>query len=235
MFFGAILSVGGAIWLAFDSSKKSDKISELNQQIAGSVTGGDSFCYLFPSPSYGKLNTIDFHLHHKGEYPVYDIFIRVWDESCLERIDHGQLYEKHHGYRTKEVTRDEWLKMKEDPEFIRKDIEMQKEMQELMRNCLILQEKLGTIPPNTGTNVMDTSLVSCTAPKGIDLSKFSQKYVINIVARNGQYYQTIMIDIRNKRWHIYSKVEKVISDSKRIVVREYESQDMEGFVIKLIK
>jgi len=30
---------------------------------------------------------------HKGEYPVYDVSIRVWDESCLERIDHDQIHE----------------------------------------------------------------------------------------------------------------------------------------------
>jgi len=247
---GALLGAVGAVFFYKDSSNQQDSlrlkseeianlyksIAELNEQIAGSVTGGDSFCYLFPSHSYAKLNTIEFYIHHKGEFPVYDIFIRVWDESCLERIDHGHLYEKYHGYRTKIVTKEEWQKMKEDPDFHRKDIEMEKEVQKLMRNCLIFQDKIGTVTPNTGTNIFDPSLVSCTIPKGVDLSKYSQEYVVNIATRNGQYNQKIKIDIINKRWHVYSKVEKVLSDSQRIVVREYESAtDTDGLLIKFIK
>lgn len=82
---------------------------------------------------------------------------------------------------------------------------------------------------------MDSPLVSCTIPTGIDLSKYSQKYTVDISARNGHYSQSITINVRNKKYHIYSKVEKVIADSKREIVREYESVDSEGFVIKNLK
>jgi len=221
--------------LSQENIRLSSELKKLNQEIAATVTGGDSFCYLFPSPSFGKLNTIDFNLNHKGEYPVYEVFIRVWDASCLNQIDYGQIFEKHLGYKTKIVSPEESKKMEEDPEIITKQIKVDKEIHERMRNCLIFQEKLGTVAPNTPTTIMDTPLISCTVPKGVDLTKFSQEYSVEITARNGRYNQKILLDIRNKRWHIYSKVEKIISESKRVVVREYESVDSEGFTIKLIK
>ena len=221
--------------LSQENIRLSSELSKVNQEIAATVTGGESFCYLFPSPSFGKVNTIDFNLNHMGEYPVYDVSIRVWDASCLNRMDPGQIYEKHHGYRTKEITHEEWLKTKDDPKHIAKSKAVEHDIKEQMRSCLIIQENLGTITPNKSTNIMDASLVTCTIPKGIDLSKFSQEYDVNIVARNGEYRQKILIDIRNKRYHIYSKVEKILSSSKHVVVREYESIDSEGFAIKLIK
>lgn len=247
---GAISGAIGAILINRDSTRqqmeiaalnkkiaeKSEKIAELNEQIAGSVTGGDSFCYLFPEPASDKLNTINFKIQHRGKYPVYDIYIRVWDDSCLGRIDSGQLWEKHFGYKTKEVTEEESLKMEKDPKYIAQRIALDKEERELMRNCLIFQGNLGTITPNTSTtNIMDDPLFSYTLPKGGDLSKLSQEFTLDIRARNGQYNQKIKLDIRNKGLHIYSKVEKVVSDSQRIVVAEYESQGSDPFVILIIK
>lgn len=72
----------------------SSKLSETNQEIAATVTGGESFCFLFPNPSFGKINTIDFHLLNQGKYPVYDVFIRIWDNSRSEGFDYGQIFEK---------------------------------------------------------------------------------------------------------------------------------------------
>lgn len=213
----------------------SSKLSEINQEIAATVTGGDSFCFLFPNPSLGKINTIDFHLLNQGKYPVYDVLIRIWDDSRAESFDYGQILEKHLGFRSKVVTLEEWSKMKEDPKFIAQSKAMEKEIIERMRKRLIYQEKLGTFSPKNGINIMDSPLISHTIPTGIDLNKYSQKYTVDITARNGHYSQSITIKVRNKKYHIYSKVEKVITDSKREIVREYESVDSEGFTIKNLK
>lgn len=221
--------------LSKENIRLNSEIAKINKEIAATITGGDSFCYLFASLSFDSKNTINFDLHHNGEYPMYEVSVKVWDESCLKKINFPQLYEKHFGYRTKELTLEEWQKMKEDPESIDKNIEHHREMKELMRNCLIVNEELGTIIPDKRQNIMDQSLVSYTIPQGIDLNQFSQEYDVVIVARNGLYKQKIELDVRNKKWHVYSKVEKVISGSDRVVVREYESQDAEGFVIKLLK
>jgi hypothetical protein len=228
---------------------KSDKIAELSQQnielsselsktnkeIAATVTGGDSFCYLFPLPSFGKLNTLDFNLQHMGKYPVYDAFIRVWDSSCLKNIEYGKIMQNRLGYQKKEGTYEEWLVMKEDPEYIRASKEVERDIKDQMEHCLLIQKSLGTITPKKSTNMMDPSLFAFTIPDGIDVNKFKQKYSVSVVARNGEYNQEISIDIRNKRYHIYSKVEKVSTDGEPIVVREYESADANAFAIKLIK
>jgi hypothetical protein len=232
---GLILLISGLLISGIGGWWAAKEQSNFEKKILGSVTGGDSFCYLFPSRCFGRLNTIDFHLHHKGEYPLYDVSIRVWDQTCLKGIDHGHIFEKHLGYRSKQMTLEEWQKMKEDPGFAVRNKEIEKEINERMRNCLIFQETLGTVTPNTSTNVMVPSLLSCSVPPGVDLSKFSQEYDVSISARNGHYNQKIIIDVQKKRYHVYSKVEKVISSSKRVMLREYESQDSEGFVIKLLK
>jgi hypothetical protein len=221
--------------LAQENIRLSSELSEINKKIAATVTGGESFCYLFPSLSFGELNSIDFNLQHMGEYPVYDASIRVWDSSCLERIDYTKIFESHHGYRTKEVTYEEWLAMKEDPQFIRPSKELGKGIKKQMEGCLLVQKNLGTITPKKSTNIMDPSLITFTVPTGIDVNTFKQKYSVSIVARNGEYRQEISIDIRNKRYHIYSKVEKVSTRSEPVVVREYETIESEPFAIKLIK
>jgi hypothetical protein len=194
-------------------SEKSDDISNLNKTIAATVTGGESFCFLSPDPAFGKINTIDFYLMTHGKYPLYDVFIRIWDDNCLEGFDSGKIVE----------TQEEWSKT-------------ENKIIEHMRQCLIHQEKVGTFSPKNDVNIMDSPLISCTIPKGIDLDKYSQKYTVDISARNGHYVQNITITVRNKKYyHIYSKVEKILSDSKREIIREYESVDSGGFVINIIK
>ena len=194
-------------------SEKSDDISNLNKTIAATVTGGESFCFLSPDPAFGKINTINFSLMTHGKYPLYDVFIRIWDDNCLEGFDSGKIVE----------TQEEWSKT-------------ENKIIEHMRQCLIHQEKVGTFSPKNDVNIMDSPLISCTIPKGIDLDKYSQKYTVDISARNGHYVQNITITVRNKKYyHIYSKVEKILSDSKREIIREYESVDSGGFVINIIK
>jgi len=221
--------------LSQENLKLSSELSVINKEIAATVTGGESFCYLFPSLSFGKINSIDFNLQHMGKYPVYDAFIRVWDSSCLEKTDYGKIFANQHGYRKKEVTYEEWLALKEDPQFIKASKEVEKNIKEQMERCLLVQNNLGTITPKKSTNLMDPSLITFTFPTGIDVNTFKQKYNVSIVARNGEYKQEISIDIRNKKFHIYSKVEKVSTSSGPVVVREYETLDGDAFAIKLIK
>jgi hypothetical protein len=213
----------------------SSELSKTNKEIAATVTGGDSFCYLFPSPSFGKLNTIDFNLQHMGKYPVYDAFIRVWDSSCLKKIEYGKIFQNRHGYQSKEFTYEEWLVTKEDPKFIRANKEVESDIKEQMERCLLIQKNLGTITPKKSSNLMDPPLITFTIPDGIDVNKFNQKYSVSIVARNGEYKQEISIDIRNKRYHIYSKVEKVSTGAEPVLIREFESVDTDAFLIKIIK
>jgi gas vesicle protein len=57
IFIGVIISALGALWAARQQAKsaealrnKSDEIAALNREIAQSIIGGDSFCYLSVSP-----------------------------------------------------------------------------------------------------------------------------------------------------------------------------------------
>ncbi len=158
---GTLLTILGQQKISDRSTKllqdKSDKIellsseiSETNQKIEATVTGGESFCFLFPNPSFGKINTIDFHLLNQGKYPVYDVFIRIWDDSRAEGFDYGNIFKKHLGYQSKVVTQEEWSQMKDDPEFIAQSKAIEKEIKEHMRKRLIQQEKLGTFSPKGG-------------------------------------------------------------------------------------
>jgi hypothetical protein len=54
---------------------KSDKIAELNETIAASVIGGDSFCYvsLISANQTGAYISVT----HQGKYPLYDVSVRM--------------------------------------------------------------------------------------------------------------------------------------------------------------
>jgi hypothetical protein len=79
--FGALVAAGGALWSSGERSeferalrKKSEEIADLNRQIAASVTGGDSFCYLeFGSLGVAEPNMAILMLLHKGKYPMYEV------------------------------------------------------------------------------------------------------------------------------------------------------------------
>ena len=99
--------------------KLTSQISETNQQISYTVTGGDSFCYLFPDISLEKENTIDFYLQNQGKYPMYDIFIRIWDDSQEENFDYAKLYanisEKYPVNKSKIKSKEDLIKFQKDP------------------------------------------------------------------------------------------------------------------------
>ncbi|MGB2690646.1 MAG: hypothetical protein WBC36_16825, partial [Desulfobacterales bacterium] len=77
--------------------------ANLNKEIAGSLTGGDSFCYLMPILSFTEANTLAFNLNHFGKYPMYDVHIEIWDDTINENVDLGAIFEKHFGYRQKKT------------------------------------------------------------------------------------------------------------------------------------
>lgn len=217
--------------LSQENIKLSSELSKISQEIAATVTGGESFCYLFPEISSEKMNTINFRLSHMGEYPVYDVLIRIWDATCLSQISSSQIDTNVLKMKNRILTYEEWNTLKKDPQFISQSMELNRIITEKMNNCLLLQKNIGTIVPNKTTNIMDPIYLSCTIPSGVDVNKYTQEYSISTIARNGQYNQEIKIDIRNSKIHIYSKVE----NSKAGTVREFESMDTDIFIIQNLK
>lgn len=90
---GALISAGGAVLAAYQQSlsekqlrQKSEEIAELNKRIAQSITGGDSFAYITPTFLMGSSKSALLTLVHQGEYPLYDLNIRIVDLDKFEKV-----------------------------------------------------------------------------------------------------------------------------------------------------
>ena len=98
IFIGALISATGAIWAARQQiaserelKQKNEEITELSKQISYSITGGDSFCYLaFQLPENCSNNNAMAVIVHKGEYPLYDVGIRIVDLAKFARYVKGK-------------------------------------------------------------------------------------------------------------------------------------------------
>lgn len=107
---GAVLSAVGAFWANYKQNQekvqsaieraqfekelraKSDEIAGLNKQIAQSVTGGDSFCNV--KFLLGPTNTPMFLVIHDGEFPLYDVSIRMWDPNDYNNVPENVSFEE---------------------------------------------------------------------------------------------------------------------------------------------
>ena len=65
---------------------KSGDTAEINKQLASSVPGGVSFAYIIPSFFDPTHNSPMFTLVHQGEYPLYDLTVRILDISTFDNI-----------------------------------------------------------------------------------------------------------------------------------------------------
>ena len=68
--------------------------AKLNNEIANSVTGGDSYCHLMVSVSSNSI--AEFVVLTRGKYPVYDVEIQIHDleektRLLMERVEKGQI------------------------------------------------------------------------------------------------------------------------------------------------
>ena len=87
VFVGALLSAVGAVWAGIDQNKNSRKLDEKNEEIArlsreiaNSVTGGPTVCYL--APMGGSPNIVT--LVSSGDFPLYDVSVRIVDLELFE-------------------------------------------------------------------------------------------------------------------------------------------------------
>jgi hypothetical protein len=91
VFLGAIVSILGAFSASSQQTANEQRVAELNEYIASSITGGNSFAYIgFPlvAPSTYGLTII-----HQGKYPLYDLGIRIVDLAKWERKQPRSLYD----------------------------------------------------------------------------------------------------------------------------------------------
>lgn len=203
--------------------------ANLNKDIAGSLTGGDSFCYLMPVPSFTEANTLAFNLNHSGKYPMYDVHIEIWDDTINENVDLGAIFEKHFGYQ-KKYTVEEYLshsKEKRDEES-KKNAVMNNEIMEIINRARLIDKSIGTITHDV--NRQGITLYIFNLPPDRDHQEFS----VHIHARNGYFHQKIKFKVVDGRWRMNSTLEKSISEKENILLRELRSVG-ETLMVEIVK
>lgn len=97
---GGVLSICGALLAARQQVKaaeqrtqyerelkeKAEENAKLSREIAASVTGGDTFAYLLPAPHLSSKNQVTFLLNRDGDYPLYDVEIRITDQEKVDEF-----------------------------------------------------------------------------------------------------------------------------------------------------
>ena len=91
IFVGILISAIGVFWssqqqASFERNlrEKNEEIARLNRELANSVIGGNSFCYLEILSLDSVTNVGILTVKHQGEYHLYDVHARIAD---LEKID----------------------------------------------------------------------------------------------------------------------------------------------------
>ncbi len=205
--------------LSQDIAELAKTNANLNTEIAGALTGGDSFCYLMPVPSFTEANTLAFNLNHSGKYPMYDVHIEIWDDTINENVDLGAIFEKHFGYRQKKYTVEEYLsrsKEKRDEES-KKNAVMNKEIMEIINRAKLIDKSIGTITFDINRQGVTTYIFNL--PPDRDHQEFSA----HIHARNGYFHQKIKFKVFNGQWRMHSTLVKSISEKENILLRELRS------------
>ena len=98
---GVVISAIGVFWASQQQDSfnlkllnKSEEIARLNQELANSVIGGDSFCYLtVPNldsvTTYGLVFAI-----HQGEHNLYDVEARIVDLDKWDQLEGNLTFTK---------------------------------------------------------------------------------------------------------------------------------------------
>ncbi|TKB70683.1 MAG: hypothetical protein E8D52_00900 [Nitrospira sp.] len=76
IFLGATVSIVAAFLASAQQAAQERRIAELNEHIASSITGGNSFAYITVLLQFNPPRLI---LLHQGEYPLYDVTVRIVD------------------------------------------------------------------------------------------------------------------------------------------------------------
>ena len=66
------------------TTPKRGENAEINKQIASSITGGVSFAYIIPTFFDPTHNSPMLTLVHRGEYPLYDLTVRILDMATFD-------------------------------------------------------------------------------------------------------------------------------------------------------
>jgi hypothetical protein len=90
-FGGSIIAATGAFWSghrqvrsAAANRERDQKLLSLSEELRNAVTGGDAFCYGYPSMI--SADRFQWNFIHQGRYPLFDVSVRI--HNCRNGIAH---------------------------------------------------------------------------------------------------------------------------------------------------
>jgi len=196
LIIGLLVSGSGGWWAAREQSN-------FEQKILGSVTGGDSYCYILPIMDENSGRTT-FMLMHNGNYPVYDISITIIDETKMESLPFDKLVPKG------DMTEEEW-------EALIQERDIYAEFMRKRENATSIFE----------LSILTRGTSHALARFQIPNEFQEQKYIVQIFSRNGMFNQTILCRRVNSVWRYSFRVTKdSVIGEKTIVLKEQIHQDI---------
>lgn len=84
-------------------ASKSEQIANLNQELSNYVTGGDSYCWMFPMLDM-VANRVTLLLEHSGKYPLRNVSVRITDKTKLGSLPFDKLVPP------QPVSKEDWFK-----------------------------------------------------------------------------------------------------------------------------
>jgi hypothetical protein len=189
---------------------KNEKIAELNEFIAGSVTGGDSFCYLMPD--HIGPERVGFHLIHDGKFPLFDVSIRV-TSSSLTGADLSSAFPQ---------SNDTKMLWSDSPDAVRRREEewekVHDRIKEIERKSVLANVQIGTVTHDINAQPYMEILDLKLPPNSNE-----QELEVFIYARNASFNQTIKFTRIKGYWKVDTYVYKMLPDNKKQRVRGVES------------
>lgn len=80
-----VLMVVNIISVCKEDAEKAALLTQINE-LKGMQFGGSSYCYVFPTRPNKTSQSLELMLLHEGEYPVFDVSVRVEDVNRLVEI-----------------------------------------------------------------------------------------------------------------------------------------------------
>lgn len=189
---------------------KSDKIEELSEknvnlakrnaelikQNKDILTGGDSYVVVLPVNPPAGSNMIKFVIYHRGEYPVYDVFIRILDYSKFNKMDIDR--------ELQDV----------DDQFL------QDELYEKLREKAEIRLDAGNIIPGTA------KIAGLYKISAAEFDELIQLYYVQVIARNGTLYEVIKTAKIDGKWIISYKVFTYLFPNDVEILMEHEEFEL---------
>jgi hypothetical protein len=188
---GLLISGAGGWWAAKEQSNFEEKV-------LGSVTGGDSFCYVMPivDDSSGRTTLM---LMHQGNFPVYNISLRVLDLTKMEILPFDNLFPKNN------MSKQEW-------ETLMKKRDIQSEFNSLREKATMRLELSILIPGSA------YEFARFRIPNELN----EQKYLVHIFTRNAKLSQNIIYRRIKGLWRRSMRVSRDIGGGKNHVILKEE-------------